>query len=60
MPFKPVAVSKNVVIIRSTNHPSAFRKIRCPKCQSYATGDPSKMGQYNCPSCGSVFRAQSL
>jgi len=50
---------KEKVIVKSTGHEAAHRKIRCPKCkQGYAVGD-ARSG-YKCTFCGRSFKQTNL
>lgn len=47
------------VVVKSTGHEAAHRKIRCPACkQGYAVGD-ARTG-YKCSQCGRAFQQVTL
>lgn len=56
MPVQKKAVQ--TAVVRKTSHEAAFRKIRCPNCQSKcAVGDP--VSGYKC-ACGARFKSNKL
>ena len=49
------------IAVKSTGHPAAFRKVRCPKgCTGYAVESNVEAGAYQCERCGSTFKHQAL
>ena len=56
-----VTTSKDKVVVQSTGHPAAFRKVRCPKCKlGYAVQDNNKKDTFVCQRCGVGFKVSSL
>jgi len=56
----PVITSKTKrkerVVVETTGHPAAFRKVRCPRCKlGYATASNTKKNEYTCTRCGQTF-----
>jgi len=50
---------KEKVVVKSTGHPAAHRKVRCPKCKiGYAVGD-IRSG-LACDRCGHRFTLTTL
>jgi ribosomal protein S27E len=44
------------VVVSHTDHPAAFKKVRCPSCQSYAIADPHNDHVFKCGGCGRTFK----
>jgi ribosomal protein L37AE/L43A len=56
MPTTTTKSRKQVVVVKDTNHPAAFNKIRCPKCGlGYAVRGMTKTGVYTCSRCRTKF-----
>jgi predicted Zn finger-like uncharacterized protein len=52
-------VAKEKVVVKSSGHGAAYRKIRCPHCKTgYAVGD-ARTG-FTCGQCGRKFTQTTL
>lgn len=52
---------KQQIVVSSTGHPAAFRKLRCPKCKlGYCVASNQDPEVYACERCGHSFRTRKL
>lgn len=51
---------KQLVAVKKTGHPAAFRKIRCPHCNVGYAIENNLTGSYQCGRCGAEFKRQAM